>query len=388
MVKIFDPQALSDPGPNSASAGLSSMVANLLNQQNNQANNKNDLFKSLLSARSGLSQQFLQNKGALERQNVSDVAALERTNASLFNPDNLIGMGAKLLKAADDLEISGQPGAAEQAASMRAKANQINNFAFGGQQPPATEGITPSIAPPTQTSDFTNVVPTARQGGLTSEELNLPEDPFTRPAPESKTFSQATVGALPGINLNVAGKQADVVSGTAGAIKAQAEIDPILKRQKERESDVVINGRTGEVASQPTFPGSTERQPIKFNNQILESQEGIRNPDGSLSESGKKIEVGVSKMRSQGHSSITIITKILKLDQELQLNQVQRFALSIGSVDTVPGLDPSQKLKAAILKTYFNQLEEIKLRNAAEANEGRPTDKDFDKISIGYPTID
>lgn len=73
MVQVFNPQALGDPGPTAALGGLSSTVASLLGQQNNQANNKNALLQALLGQLGQGSRELL----ATGRENAQGRSALD-----------------------------------------------------------------------------------------------------------------------------------------------------------------------------------------------------------------------------------------------------------------------------------------------------------------------
>lgn len=360
MVQPFGniPQ-LDNPGVAPAISGISSGIGDLLALKRQRESNTQ-----------GFINQLLQNQGAMATQKAANEGALEK--ASLQAPGNALKQASVLIDLQNNLKSTGRKTEAE------ALNPQINSLLRAGN-------LGGSLSGQQIDGNENPNMPSEGQGNL---EVSSQAPEGFGLQPPNIGFEQ--VGGLDTSNLPYETERAKTAQEQARAITATEEGRRAQRFQQEQAAPVVTNASTGITAMQPAAPGSEEIQEIPLFPTLKTQQQRAFKPDGSLTDFGKEVNKSANVLTSLANEKIALIKKIVALDNELGLNQVEKAALK-ASPDALrairPDLSDAQIQAASDFKQAFNELEGLKLADAAKANQGRPTDKDFKAVAAKFPSL-
>jgi len=351
-----------------AASMLGNTTNALMSRVNQNTKSGTDLFKTLLGQAGTGIREKLQSR----RTGELDTQKFEREL-----PTKLIGAIPQLQQQKQNLLLQG--GQELQISKIDELLGTIANQAFGLGG--GSEGEAPGILPVAQGGQPIPSPQQFQQIKAETPEGQIPEgDEFINQGAPVQNQPLSATSVVGGQNL-------PLEEARNKTILSKANADPTIKREEERNQQFVINARTGIIASQPSAPGSQERENIVLTPVIFESQESIRKPDGTLNQEGLDLQSATSNTRVGTNEAIGLMKDSLRLDAELGLNMAEKGLLLQGGVDLLPWLDPRKKISAALLKNKFDRIEAIILKTAAEANDGRPTDKDYLAILKGFPEL-
>lgn len=242
---MFNPQALQDPGPTAAGNMLSSNIASLLGQQNQQSANRTGLLKALLSGGAGIGQQLLSNKGARDVQGLKNEQDLLQFQRQLELNQ---GLNNALVQA-----MGGGQGMPVNTSSPTGEPTITENPLSPSLTPPPTKTIFPGLAADEQFMPDT---------GLKGQDLTFDQQPkqsfqagLSATAPVAPANTQGQPG---GVNLSAFAflptekflKVADVLGKTP---EGQRKLEQVVKlRRENRIGDATEDAQISKTISEST----------------------------------------------------------------------------------------------------------------------------------------
>lgn len=354
---------LSDPGVAPAISGLSSGIGNLLQLRRQEMQNDQATLNQLLGGAFDLRRQGLANKASLEKQNLLlPQKALERANELITVQSNFKSTGRR--KQAEQLnpeierllEMAGMGGTNLGQGQLQQDSASGGGLGIGGALP-SGDGLDVTTEPPVAFGVSSPGIGFENVQGL--ETTDLPYE-----TERAKTAQEQTK-----------------------AIVATEEGKRAQEKLLAERSNYIINPKTKMVAKQPVKPGSTEMEPMVAPPDFKERQAALFNPDGSLNEAGKQLNKEVASAQIGSRSIIAMTNDMIKYKTQLGLSPAEELQLMTLGPDALTNLTPKQKSIAGTYKNVAQRLRKFILKEASEANQGRPTDKDYTEILAGYPKI-